>query len=322
MRVVFFGRLAREAIEPRLQQVSGVDLVVVDRIPELIAALGGADALITPDCLEDEAEQIMAALRGPGKTVRWIQFVSAGQEGLTAAGILALPSGIVITQQGGAVGPAVAEHAMAMFLGLARRIPEISIDTGQRVWDPTIGRKTTALEGRILAVIGLGNVGRQLARRARAFDMKILGVTRRPGSGEFADEVHPLAGLRHVLGRADAIAVTIALTDETYHLIGEEEFAVCKPNAFFVNVARGGVVDNSALCRALNEGKIAGAGLDVTEPEPLPPEDPLWDCPNVIISPHIGGGGSPKSRVRLVGTIADNLERFVAGKPLTNVLER
>jgi phosphoglycerate dehydrogenase-like enzyme len=322
MKVVFLGRLSKDAIAARMKKVPGADVVVADTVAQLVEALPGADALITPDCLGDEARKIVEALRGPGKTVRWLQFVSAGQEGLTAAGVLSLPPSLTITQQGGAVAPSVAEHAMAMLLALVRRIHESSANTAKHFWDPTLTQRTTALEGRVLAIVGLGNVGRQIARRARAFEMPILAVTVPPDPDPLADEVHPLSSLQNVLSRADAIVVAIALTKNTYHLIGAKEFAVCKPGAFFVNVARGGVVDPVALRDALNQGKIAGAGIDVTEPEPLPPDDPLWNCPNVIISPHIAGGGSPKSRIRLAEIIGDNLERFVTGKPLAHVLER
>lgn len=323
MKVVFWGRLAKDSIEPRLKQVSGVDLIVVDHLHDLIEKLPGADALITPDChAADEAERIVQALRGPAKSVRWLQFVTAGQEGLTAAGLFELGSRITVTHQGGAVAPAVAEHAIAMLLGLARRFPEICDKSARHVWDSTINQRATALEGRVLAIIGFGNVGHQIALRARAFEMPILAVTGSPKPDALADEVHPLSGLHHVLRRADAIVVSIALTNDTYHLFGPEEFDVCKSSVFFVNVSRGGVVDQMALCKALMERKLAGAGLDVTEHEPLPADDPLWNCPNIIISPHMAGGGSPRSRWRLTELIAQNLERFIAGKPLRNIQER
>jgi phosphoglycerate dehydrogenase-like enzyme len=152
--------------------------------------------------------------------------------------------------------------------------------------------------------------------------MSILAVTVPPAPDDLADEVHPLSGLHDVLRRADAIVISIALTDDTYHLFGPEEFDVCKPGAFLLNVSRGGVVDQVALCKALMEKKLAGAGLDVTEPEPLPADNPLWSCPNIVISPHMAGGASPRSRLRLAEMIAENLERFIAGKPLRNIQER
>ena len=116
--------------------------------------------------------------------------------------------------------------------------------------------------------------------------------------------------------------VVVDRVNDTYHLFGPEEFDVCKPSAFFVNVSRGGLVDQTALCKALVEGKLAGAGLDVAEHEPLPADDPLWGCPNILISPHMAGGGSPRSRWRLTELIAQNLERFIAGEPLRNIQER
>jgi phosphoglycerate dehydrogenase-like enzyme len=126
MKVAFWGRLAKDSLVPRLRQVSGIDLVVADQINDLVEELPGAEALITPDYhAADDAERIIQALRGPARSVRWLQFVSAGQEGLTAAGLFELGSRITVTHQGGAVAPAVAEHAIAMLLGLARRFPEI-----------------------------------------------------------------------------------------------------------------------------------------------------------------------------------------------------
>jgi phosphoglycerate dehydrogenase-like enzyme len=113
-----------------------------------------------------------------------------------------------------------------------------------------------------------------------------------------------------MFARADFIAITIAYTPQTERLIGRAEFAACKPNAFFVNIARGSIVDQPALVEALRSGRIAGAGLDVTDPEPLPPDDPLWDAPNVVISPHCAGGTSPLSQQRMASRVTENLEKF------------
>ena len=155
--------------------------------------------------------------------------------------------------------------------------------------------------------------GGEVAKRARAFGMTILAATRTPKDEPLVDEVHPLTKLKEVLARADFIVVTIAQTGETRGLIGAAEFAACKPNAYLVNVARGPIIDQAALLDALKTGKIAGAGIDVTDPEPLPPTDPLWDAPNLIISPHCGGGGSQASMARLSGRVTENLARFQNG---------
>src|SRR5690606_16792436 len=139
-------------------------------------------------------------------------------------------------------------------------------------------------------------------------------------SDEFLDESHGMADLETVLGRADAVMVTIALTAETHHMFGERVIAACKPGALLVNVARGGLVDQTALAAALGSGQLGGAGLDVVDPEPLPASDPLWQVPNLIISPHFAGAGSPASQARLAAGAAANLQRLIAGEPLQHVV--
>jgi phosphoglycerate dehydrogenase-like enzyme len=319
MRVVYWARigLAKAQIIERLRAVAGTELIVVDRLAELLAALPGAAALIVSDPPESEARAIVASLAAPQSTVRWVHFVSAGQEGFAAAG---MPPGIIVTHPAGAISPTVAEHAMALLLALARRVPEIAAATGRHAWDRSMSAQVTTLEGAVLAIVGFGSIGREIARRARGFGATIVAVTRTPKPSELADEILPLAALHEVLGRADAIAVAIALADRTHHLMGRAEFAACKKGALFVNVARGGIVDQAALGDALRSGRIGGAGLDVTEPEPLPGDDQLWACPNVLISGHFSGSGSLLSERRLADGAGDNLERFVAGRPLAHQL--
>jgi phosphoglycerate dehydrogenase-like enzyme len=170
-----------------------------------------------------------------------------------------------------------------------------------------------SLEGRTLAIVGLGFAGHELAKRARAFGMYVIAATRTPKPDPLVDEIFPLSHLHAVLARADYIAVTIAQTPETEKLLGAAEFAACKPAAFLANIARGAIIDQAALLDALQTGKIAGAGLDVTEPEPLPPDDPLWDAPNLIISPHAAGGTSPFSQQRLAERVIENLTKLRNG---------
>ncbi|MDB5829754.1 MAG: D-isomer specific 2-hydroxyacid dehydrogenase NAD-binding protein, partial [Variovorax sp.] len=167
-------------------------------------------------------------------------------------------------------------------------------------------------------IIGLGHIGEQLARRAKAFGMHVVGVTRSPKATAYVDSVHGLVELLAVLADADAVAITIALTRDTRHLFGREALAACKRGAMLVNVARGGVIDQAALCDALQSGQIGGAGLDVTDPEPLPAGDALWRCPNVLISPHFAGGGSAASIARLASGVVGNLRRLQAGEALAD----
>jgi phosphoglycerate dehydrogenase-like enzyme len=320
MRVVYWARigLAKALIIERLSAVAGTELVVVERLADLLAALPGAEALIVSDPPEREAREIVASLAAPQNTVRWIHFVSAGQEGFAAAGI---PPGIVITHPAGAISPTVAEHAMALLLALMRRVPEIAAATGRHDWDRRMSQTVTTLEGATLAIVGFGSIGQEIARRARGFGASVVAVTRTPEPSDLADEVLPLSAVHEALGRADAIVVAIALAGETHHLMGPAAFDACRKGAFFVNVARGGIVDQAALAAALRSGRIAGAGLDVTDPEPLPSDDPLWTCPNLLISGHFSGSGSIFSQRRLADGAGDNLERFVAGRPLAHQLK-
>jgi phosphoglycerate dehydrogenase-like enzyme len=262
---------------------------------------------------------VLAALRSPGNTVRWLHFISAGLEGYEELG---WPPGVTVTYAGGGVAPTVAEHAMALMLAMARRVPDmVRVIMPPHAWDRAlIAPKARSLEGGTLVIVGYGHIGHQLAKRARAFDMHVVTVSRSQRLDGHVDEALPLAQLHAALGRADVIVVSIALTPETTHLIGEREFASCKPGALLVNVARGAVLDQGALVRALHSGQIGGAAVDVTDPEPLPADDPLWDCPNLIVSPHFAGSGSPHSVRRLASGVADNARRLLAGEPLQHVV--
>ena len=317
VRVVFFAQLAKDAVIAKLKEIPGIDFVSTEDLHEMLRALQGAQVLVTPDVRSDDAKLLADALRAPGRTVRWVQCLSAGYESLVRHGF---PQDVMLTNQGGAVAPAVAEHAFALMLALVRRLYESIPAKARHEWIPGITARTSVLEGRTLAVVGFGHAGREIAKRARAFDMTILGVSRSGKPDPLADEMHPTTELREVLARSDAIVIAASHTPETYHLIGAKEFAVCKPDTIFVNVARGPLVDPAALKAALDEKKIAAAGIDVTEPEPLPADHPLWDCPNLIISPHHAGGGSKKSRQRILNVLAENMDRFRLGKPLLHVV--
>ncbi len=295
---------------PLLEAEKDVDLTVVKTTDELAAALPGADALVAIDFPPEFVPQVRAILHAPTTTIRWLHVLSAGREGFDAAGV---PASITVTGAAGAHSPALAEHLMGFILAWARRTPEIARATARREWDRTISGTMMSLEGKTLLIVGLGHAGLQLAKRARAFDMRIIAVNRSPKSDPLLDDVYPLTKLRDALAQADFIALTIALTPDTERLIGAAEFAVCKPTAYLTNIARGALIDQPALLEALRTGKIAGAGIDVTEPEPLPGDDPLWTAPNLIISPHCAGGTSPLSLQRLAGRVIENLERFRNG---------
>ena len=321
MRIVYWAKLqlAKKEIIAALDAVPGVELQVTTTLQETLAALPGAQALALVHGPQEEARQVLAALAAPGNTVKWMHFISAGREGYEELG---WPPGVTVTYAGGGVAPAVAEHAMALVLALARRVPDmLQVVMARRAWDRTlVAPKARSLEGSTLAIVGYGHIGRELAKRARAFDMRVITVARTPRPDALVDEALPLSSLHAALGQADVVAVSVALTPETTHLLDDAAFAACKPGALLVNIARGPVLDQKALVRALQSGQLGGAAVDVSDPEPLPPQDPLWDCPNVIISPHFAGSGSPRSIDRLAQGVADNLRRFIAGQPLQHVV--
>jgi len=188
-------------------------------------------------------------------------------------------------------------------------------------WDGTMSRRARSLEGGTLLIVGLGHIGREVAKRARAFGMRIEAVTRTPRREPLVDAVHPMPQLHARLREADAVVLCAALTPETTHVLDAVTLAACKPGALIVNVGRGGLIDHAALMLALEAGRLGGAGLDVTEPEPLPAHHPLWFCPGVIVSPHFAGGGSVASMERLATGAAANARRLLQDRPLPHRID-
>jgi phosphoglycerate dehydrogenase-like enzyme len=294
-----------------LQAEPDVDLTIVRSFDELAAKLAGAAALVMSDPPPERGVEVGALLRACAGSLRWIHITNAGRDGLDAAGV---PDGIGVSTSAGANAQALAEHIMAFMLAFTRRMPEFANATRARTWD--VPRKATmgSIEGQTLAIVGLGYAGRALAKSARVAGMNVIAVRHEPLDDPLVDEVYALADLHAALGKADFIALTVALTPQTHHLFGRAEFAACKPMAYLVNVARGGVLDQVALAAALRAGTIAGAGLDVAEPEPLPPDDPLWDAPNLIVTPHCAGSTSPMTLRRMGEYAAASLANVRGGR--------
>ncbi len=312
MRVVYWP--LRPGYEPAvtaaLQAEPDIDLTIVRTLEALAAELPGADALVMSDPPPERAAEMRAILDASAATLRWIHITNAGHDGLDAAGV---PAGIGVSASAGANAQALAEHVMAFFLAFTRRMPEFAHATRARTWDAARKASMTSIEGQTLAIVGLGHAGRALATFARSAGMRVIAVRHDPLPDPHADEVYALDDLRAALGQADFIALTVALTPQTQQLFGRAEFAACKPTAYLVNVARGGVIDQAALAEALHAGTIAGAGLDVAEPEPLPPDDPLWAAPNLIVTPHCAGSTSPMTLRRMGEFAVANLARLRGG---------
>jgi phosphoglycerate dehydrogenase-like enzyme len=218
----------------------------------------------------------------------------------------------------------VAEHAIALLLALARGLPFAMEHQRNRNWIRVRGgpRPGTmrSLYGRTAVVLGFSHIGQEIARRLKVLGMGVISVTRSGAPHELADEAYPSTQLKEALAKASVLVVAAPANPETRGMIGAEELAALQPDGFVVNIGRGPVIDTAAIEAALRDGTILGAGLDVIDPEPLPPEHSIWDAPNLIITPHRAGGGDPTSAQRQARAVIKNLERFRRGEPLEHVL--
>lgn len=311
MKVLLWPTKGHRVLRGMLEDFPGLTLAPVTSAADLAAQLPGAQAAILSG-REYDAD-VAAAFRAQGDSLRLLQFLTAGYEGAVLHGV---PPRITVCNAGDAYSAMVAEHVLTLLLAMIRQMPVLFGQQREKRWDRTIGGKLDSLDGKTVAVIGFGGIGREVAKRARAFGCRILVVTRRARPEPEADEVHGLDALHPVLGQADAIVVALPLMPETRELIGAAAFAACRPGALLVNVARGELVDQAALLAALEAGQIGGAALDVTTPEPLPADSPLWVHPKIIISPHLGGVGSAAGLRRLAELTCDNLTRLRDGRPL------
>ena len=315
MKVAFWPTIAGDEIAARLREVPGVELALVASVDELAAAAPGMEALVIGGHFFDA--KVAELLRARAPRLRFIQSFTAGYEGLQAHGV---PPGVVVANAGDSWSPAVAEHGMAILLALVKCLPEAILNQPRHAWDRSQTARMGSLEGLTLAIVGFGSIGRAFARLAKPFGMRIVGLSRSARPDPLADEVLPIGELRAVLGRADVVLVAAPHTAATDKLIGAAELAACKRGAILLNLARGGLVDQRALADALRSGQLGGAGTDVTDPEPLPADDPLWDCPNLILTPHLAGANGPVGRNRLAAFVAGNVARVVSGQAPAHVI--
>ncbi|MDP6775253.1 MAG: D-2-hydroxyacid dehydrogenase, partial [Candidatus Latescibacteria bacterium] len=211
---------------------------------------------------------------------------------------------------------------MALILAFSRQLPFLYRAQQERVWEDRKNYPPGELAGETLLVVGLGGTGLETARRAAGFGMRIVATRRHTDSAktEFVGAVHPPEALHRLLPEADWVAVCTPLTRDTRDSFGDAEFALMKETAYIVCVTRGGIINTEALLRAIDGGEIAGAGLDVTDPEPLPSDHPLWERDNVIITPH-ASGHSPNAGKRMFELLCENVRRYANDEPLLNVVD-
>jgi phosphoglycerate dehydrogenase-like enzyme len=311
-----YGRRAGD-LENFRAVAPGVNIVVASDARTAAAAAVDADVIIGSNPEICDARIINSA-----QQLRWMASLSAGVENCLNLQVVNSRS-VVMTNMRGVDSPVIAEHAIALMLALAHGLDRFMLDTAQGVWSRGTASRIPLqyLEGKTMLVSGLGGIGTEVARRAHGLGMKVV-ATRVGGTGkpDFVSHVGQPDELLALARTADVIVSAVPLTPATTGMYNKEFFAVLKPTAYFINVARGGSVVTDALTAALNEGRLGGAGLDVTDPEPLPSGHPLWKAPRVIITPHMAGWSDLPEDTRWAIAL-ENLRRYVAGGKMLNVVD-
>ncbi len=283
-------------------------LLPAERVTEEDAAWAHAIlGNVTPGLLEKAA------------CLQWLQTSSAGVEWYTQPGVL--PQGAVLTNATGAYGLAISEHMLGTLLMIFKKL-ELYRDAQNREAWASQGQVRT-LRGAVVLVLGLGDIGGDFARLCKALGAYVIGLRRTGGEKpDFVDELHLTGDLDRLLPQADVVAVTLPGTPQTRGMLSRERIGEMKEGAVVLNVGRGYIVDTEALCDALESGRLGGAGLDVTDPEPLPPGHRLWRLPTAVVTPHVSGGYHLwETHERIAGIFAENLGRFMRGEPLKNQVD-
>jgi phosphoglycerate dehydrogenase-like enzyme len=297
--------ISRAAVEAALRGVEGVALTSVTKVEDAVAHLPQADALVIP--VFNYTPELMAAIRAAPR-LRFLQLLTIGFDRLAKD---PPPNELTIATAGDALSPAVAEHAVTLILALGRRLHDSQANLAQAKWDGAHNTRMSSLDGKVVTIFGFGAIGREAAARLRPFGAHVIGISRSAQPSDVADEVLPPSRLDEALGRSDVVLIAAPLTEETRHAFNAARIARMKKGAILVNIARGPIVETQALIDALQSGQLGGAGLDVTDPEPLPADHPLWRAPNIILTPHIAASGS---HTRLAKFAAENVAAFVRGE--------
>jgi len=304
---VCFAHVAYRMKERFALRNTGISSIEVRTREELDARIAEADVLLCSGLWRND-------LISRAPKLRFVQSISAGVDQYDKAALAT--AGIRLASAQGVNARAVSEHAMALILALARRLPEARDNQAKRVWRGMLGdlsQREDELGGKTLLIVGLGRIGNRLAQLAKAFDMRVLATRRDPAAGGDADEVHAMGALTSLLPQADVVALTCPLTPETERLINAETLALLRPSAALVNVARGRCVDEPALIVALNAGRLTAAALDTTVEEPLAQGSPLWAMPNVFVTPHTAGE-TRRYEDNVIDILIENLDRLWRGE--------
>jgi len=291
------------ALARRIRVTFGWDGDILDE------ALKTADAMLNSNPPKERLRQ-----RAP--RLKWIQTTGAGIDGLMPLDWL--PTDVALTNNTGAHGPKAEDSCLMAISLLNARLPQLLVHQRNHVWNSIY---TTPVAGKTVLVIGFGDLGRGAGRAAKKLGAKVIAVTRSGKAGRPADAACPVTRIDSVLPKADFVVVTTPLTPETRNLLSRERLALLKPEAGVINIGRSPVMDYEALRDKLVKGELAGAVLDVFQPEPLPADSPYWDTPNLIVLPHVSCD-DPRYIEHLLDFWFENFQRLLAGRKLVNVVDR
>jgi D-2-hydroxyacid dehydrogenase (NADP+) len=295
----FNAQQYRDRLVPRFP---GVEFLAVQNWKDAEADIGEIDVIIAL------AHHVPPALVAAARNLKWIQALTTGTDTLTAPG--ALPPHVLLTSTRGIHGPQMSELAFLNMIALSRNFWKMQRNQAEAKWEPWA---QPILDGKTIVIVGLGILAEHLAQRCKLFGMQVIGISGGRSEAPHFDEVHPRRELIRQAARADFLMLLVPYSPQTHHLINRDVIAAMKPSAFLINLARGGVLDEAALIEHLQAGKIAGAGLDIFSTMPLPPDNPLWRMPNVIITPNIGGR-SDRFIEQTMTIVEPNLRAFVEGR--------
>ena len=318
VRIAQFVHATHDVIdEAFLREFPEVEVVKANNLKDLSDGLEGAEIFHVYN--SSFTPEFAKLVREKGRTLKWIQFTTVGIDIALKAG---LPDGVWVTNSGDVSQRVLAGHAIALMLGVMRGFRRFEPLRAQHDYArQTLPRYMMAPDGARMVILGMGRIGQDIARKAKAFDMEVICVTRAPAPAvPEIDRVLSREKVDEVLPTADVVMIAMPLDAGTQGFLNAQRIALMKDTAILVNISRGKVVDEEALARALAEGRIMGAGLDAFAREPLPAQSPLWDLPNVLMTPHVGGNGGRELWRRMSDLVRDNTRRYLSGAPLKHVV--
>lgn len=296
-----------------LRQVVDGEIRCFEQEADLIAS--GYD----PEVLITWGQYVPSGYVAQAKNLKWIHALSAGVEGLMK--LDGVDERFFVTKTANIHGIPMSEHVMTYILAFLRGLPQTIANQRKHIWSKPKSPAPTECMGKTLGVVGMGAIGKQVAQKAQMLGLRVLGCDLFPAQSPYAEKVYPLGDIVQMLEQCDFVVILVPLTPDTFHMFDKELLSHMKKEAVLINVGRGPVADEAALVEALQNGTIAGAALDALEVEPLPAESPLWDMPNVIITPHCAAD-SPFYFDRAFQQAADSIHLYQAGESVPYIVHR